>query len=362
MPFKKIKNKRGDTVELQTGAALKSRMKDIAKNDKRLSVMGDTLAREDSSLLFRAYLEDEGVTLKDAVRALGINNLGVETVRSLYENDNTKPLFNTIIEDGIRMGFQKAGRADQLIAKTIPIDQMTYGYYTMEDPDKEELDFKLVGQAAPIPVAVIKLDDKHTVRVYKRGSGVEITDEAKSMNIDLLQLHLQLRGQRMGRTDEYLAVERLLNGYYKDGTDAAPTLGVKTANDFKLTDMWYAGQYMQDKYGFTPKLAVMNLTTAEKWSSQKEDSGNLIFLNELKNGQIPELVNSKPFVSDQMPDNRIMLVDTDFALAEYEYKGLSVENDRNVKTQVEGSYASKSTDYIPFSKNARMIVNLDQAR
>ncbi|NMF00241.1 hypothetical protein HF838_18600 [Aneurinibacillus aneurinilyticus] len=320
------------------------------------------MAKENSSILFRAYLEQEGVTLNDAIRALGIQNIGLEQVRALYENDNTKPLFNTIIEDGIRMGFAKTGRAAELVAKTIPIDQMTYSYYVMENPDKEELDFKLVGQAAPIPVAVIKLDEKHTIRVYKRGGGVEITDEAKSMNIDMLSLHLTLRGQRMGRTDEYLAIERLLNGYFDDGTDAAPTIGIKTANDFRLTDMWYAGQYMQDEFGFTPKRALMNLNTAEKWAAQKEDSGNLIFLNELKNGQIPDLINSKPFVSSRIPDNRIVLVDTDFALAEYEYKPLSVESDRNIKTQVEGSYASKSSDYVPFEKNARLIINLDQAR
>jgi hypothetical protein len=360
--FKKIKNNRGETVELKTGAALKEQMRSIAQGDRRLSVVADSLAKENSSILFRSYLEQEGVTLNDAIRALGIKNIGIEQVRALYENDNTKPLFNTIIEDGIRMGFTKTGRADQLVAKTIPIDQMTYSYYFMENPDKEELDFKLVGQASPIPVATIKLDDKHTIRVYKRGGGVEITDEAKSMNIDMLSLHLSLRGQRMGRTDEYLAVERLLNGYFDDGTDAAPTLGVKTANTFKLTDMWYAGQYMQDSYGFTPKIAMMNLKTAEMWAEQKEDSGNFIFLNELKNGQIPDFVNSKPFVSSRIPDNRIILVDTDFALAEYEYKPLSVENDRNVKTQVEGSYASKSSDYVPFEKNARMIITLDQAR
>ncbi|WP_240961451.1 hypothetical protein [Aneurinibacillus aneurinilyticus] len=360
--FKKIKNNRGETVELKTGSALKEQMRSIAQSDKRLAVVADTLAKENSSILFRAYLEQEGVTLNDAIRALGIQNIGLEQVRALYENDNTKPLFNTIIEDGIRMGFAKTGRAAELVAKTIPIDQMTYSYYVMENPDKEELDFKLVGQAAPIPVAVIKLDEKHTIRVYKRGGGVEITDEAKSMNIDMLSLHLTLRGQRMGRTDEYLAIERLLNGYFDDGTDAAPTIGIKTANDFRLTDMWYAGQYMQDEFGFTPKRALMNLNTAEKWAAQKEDSGNLIFLNELKNGQIPDLINSKPFVSSRIPDNRIVLVDTDFALAEYEYKPLSVESDRNIKTQVEGSYASKSSDYVPFEKNARLIINLDQAR
>lgn len=360
--MKKIKNSRGETVELKEGAALKQRMKEIGDSKKRVKDMSDSLTKGDSSLLYRAYLDSEGVTVKDAMRAMGIEDVGVETVRALYENDNTKPLFNTIIEDGIRIGYAKTGRADQLVSKTIPIGQMTYEYYYLEDPDKEELDFKLVGQGAPIPVATIKLDDKRMIRVFKRGGGVEITDEAKSMNIDMLSLHMQLRGQRMGRTDEFLAIDRLLNGYFDDGYDKAPTIGIKKENDFKLADAWYASQYMQDKTGFEPKMAIMNLQTAEKWVTQKEDSGNMIFLPELKNGDIPNLINNKPFVSSQMPDNKIMLVDTEFALAEYSYKDMSVENDRNPKTQIEGSYASKSTDYVPFDKNARLIIELDKKR
>lgn len=67
-------------------------------------------------------------------------------------------------------------------------------------------------------------------------------------------------------------------------------------------------------------------------------------------------------IQSHYPDNRIVLVDPEYALVEYEYKPLSVENDRNVKTQVEGSYASKSTDYVPFEKNARLIITLDAAR
>lgn len=360
--FKKIKNSRGETVELKEGAALKQRMKEIGSKKKRVRDMSDSLAKGNSSLLYRSYLDSEGVTPKDAMRALGIDDIAVETVRSLYQNDNTKPLFNTIIEDGIRVGYAKEGRADKLIGKTIPIDQMTYAYYYLENPDKEELDMKLVGQGAPIPVATIKIDGKRTIQVVKRGAGVEITDEAKSMNIDMLSMHVQLRGQRMARTDEYLAIDRLMNGYYDDGFDKAPEIGIKTSGDFKLADAWYASEYMQDEYGFEPNLALMNLKTAEKWVTQKEDSGNMIFLNELKNGDIPNMIQSKPFVSNKVPDDRIILVDTEYALAEYEYKSLSVEDDRNPKTQVEGSYASKSSDYVPFDKNARMIVKLDKKR
>lgn len=359
--FKKIKNKRGEVVELKVGSSLREAMKEEAKKNKRFSTLSDSLVRDNSSALYRSYLESEGVTVKDAVRALGYNDVGMIEVRSLYENDNTKPLFNAVVEDKIRMGYAKAGRAEMLVAQKVPITQMTSEYYTMENVDKEELDFKLIGQGAPIPVVMIKLDDKRTIRVYKRGGGVEITDEAKSMNIDMLALQLQLRGQRMGRTDEFLAISRLLNGYFSDGTDAAPTIGVKVANDLKITDVWYASQYMQEEFGFTPKVAVMNLKTAEMWAEQKNGS-SFLFPEELKAGQVPDVINSKPFVSNAIPDNRIMLVDTDFALAEYEYKPFSVENDRNVKTQIEGSYATKSSDYVPFEKNARLILTLDSAR
>ncbi|RYM02794.1 hypothetical protein EWH99_10690 [Sporolactobacillus sp. THM7-7] len=360
--MRKIKNARGEVVELKTGSALQEEMRSIASSNKRLKVLADDLSNGHSSALFKRYLENEGVTLKDAIRAFGYDDIGVEQVRALYSNDNTKPLFNTIVEDGIRIGYAKQGRASQLIAKTVGIDQQTYQWYYIEDPDKDELDFATVGQAAPIPTAIIKLDGSHTIQVFKRGAGVEIADEAKAMNIDLLALHVQLRGQRLARTDEYRAVDRLLNGYFSDGADAAPTLGVKTANQLKLTDAWYAAQYMQQEYGFTPKLAIMNLKTAEAWAAQKEDSGQFIFLNQLTSGNVPDFINATPFVSAQVPDNRIILVDTDFALINYQFKPLSVESQRNPKTQVEGSYATVTDDYVPFQKNARLILTLDQAR
>ncbi|MBO0962347.1 hypothetical protein J1P26_21830 [Neobacillus sp. MM2021_6] len=358
----KIKNSRGEIIELKNGSDLTTAMRESAQKDGRIAGQAEDLLKKNSSATFRSYLDSQGVTLKDAIRSLGIREVDTLQVRALYENDNTKPLFNAVLEDGFREGYLAAGRADQLVAKTISMDQMSYQYYTLENKDNDDLDLSFVGQGAPIPVVTIKLDTDHTIFVYKRGGGIEITDEAKSMKIDMLALHLRKRGMQMGRTDEKLAIQRLLNGYFKDGTDAAPTLGVKTANDWKLSDIWYATQYANQKYGFTYNRTIMNLKTAEKWATQKEDNGQLIFLNELKNGEMPNVLRMAPFISEELPDNRIMLVDTNFALAEYQYKPFSVENDRNVKTQVEGSYATVTSDFIPFDPNARMILTLDTAR
>jgi hypothetical protein len=358
----KIKNSRGEIIELKNGSELTSAMRESAQKDGRIAGQAEDLLSKNSSATFRSYLESQGVTLKDAIRALGIKDIGTQQVRALYENNNTKPLFNAVLEDGFREGYLAAGRAGELVAKTITMDQMSYQYYNLENKDNDDLDLSFVGQGAPIPVVTIKLDTDHTIFVYKRGGGIEVTDEAKSMRIDMLGLHLRKRGMQMGRTDEKLAVQRLLNGYFKDGTDSAPTLGVKTANDWSLTDIWYAQQFAAQKYGFSYNRVLMNLKTAEQWATQKEANGNLLFLNELKRGELPNVINNVPFVTEEMPDNRIMLVDTNLALAEYQYKPFSVENDRNVKTQVEGSYASVTSDYIPFDPNARLILTLDEAR
>lgn len=363
MEFKhKIQNSRGEVIQLANGSELKSAIKVAAGADGRIAGQATELMSKNSSATFRAYLAQQGISVKDAVRSLGFNDVGPMQVRALYENDNTKPLFNAVLEDGFREGYLAAGRADQLIAQTISMDQMSYQYYDLENKDNDDLDLSFIGQGAPIPVVSIKLDTDHTIFVYKRGGGIEITDEAKSMRFDMLALHLRKRGLQLGRTNEKLAIHRLLNGYFKDGTDAAPTLGVKTANEWKMSDIWYATQHANQTYGFTFNRAVMNLKTAEKWATMKEDNGQLIFLNELKNGDMPNVLRMAPFISEEIPDNRIMLVDTNFALAEYQYKPFSVENERNVKTQVEGSYATVTSDYIPFDKNARLILKLDTAR
>ncbi|GAB1809822.1 phage major capsid protein [Priestia megaterium] len=358
----KIKNSRGEIVELKNGSELRTAMKDSAGKDGRIAGQAEELLSKNSSATFRSYLASQGVTVKDAVRALGIEDIGSQQVRALYQNDNTKPLFNAVLEDGFREGFLAGGRSDQLVGQTISMDQMSYQYYTLENKDNDDLDLSFIGQGAPIPVVSIKLDTDHTIFVYKRGGGIEITDEAKAMRFDMLSLHLRKRGVQIGRTEEKLAVHRLLNGYFKDGTDAAPTLGVKTANDWTLADIWYAKQYAFQKYGFNYTKCLMNLKTAEKWATQKEANGNFIFLNELKNGDMPDVLDYQPFISEDIPDGRMVLVDPRFALAKYQFKPFSVENDRDVKTQVEGSYATETSDYIPFDPNARMILTLDAAR
>lgn len=362
--FKKVR-KNGVDVELPaSGLELRKEMEKAAQKEEFKNRSGELL-QGNSSVLVRSVFSDLGLTWEEAKRALNPTVLQNE-VRELFVNTNLKPLFPIITEDYIRGGYEKAGHASELIAGTVPIDQQTSEFYYWDDDKKEEqkakeLGLKTIAQGAPIPTLTIKLNDKKTIRVYKRGAGIELTDEAKSMTIDMLALFLKRQGAYLGRADEALAIDRLVNGYFAGDWDKPTEIGVKNTGNITLSDMWYATQFMEQETGFTPKRAIMNLATSEKWVSNVV--GNVpVFLEQLKNGMLPNVINSQPFISNKIPDGKVLFVDTDYALQEYVYKAFSTENERNVKTQIEGTYSTKTSDYVTFEKSARLLVDLSKSR
>lgn len=346
----KIKNKAGKMVDIATDSSLRGVME---------SKFGSDAAKNASSYHYKRYLGEQGLGKKDVLRALGIENVGKMPVRALLENDGTKPLFNAIVEDGLRMGFERNSNWQPLVAQTVNSDQLSQQWYYLEE-DSVDADFVDVGQGAPIPTGTIKLGD-NSVKMHKRGRGIEWTDEAKRANIDMVALWLRKLGRQLGRQYENVAINRLMNGYFPDGQDTPPTLGIKTAGELDLADLFYGSAYMEQELGFTPRMAIMNLETAYRVTTLR-DGDAYIYRNELQDGRFADVVNSPPFISSIVPDNRIILVDTDFALVRYEGKPFGVESERSAKTQVEGSYGTEISEFVPFEKDARLVLTLDQAR
>lgn len=347
----KIKNRSGQDVDIEVGSGLREVM---AKK------YGSKEANSSSSTAYKRYLSENGVTIKDVVRELGIEDIGKVNVRALLDNDGTKPLFNAIIEDGLRMGFERQSNWNALVSSTVNSDQLSQQWYYLDADDADDYELRDIGQGAPIPTGTIKLGDQ-SIKMHKRGRGIEWTDEAKRANIDMVQLWLMKLGKQLGRQYENVAVDRLLNGYFADGFDAAPTIGVGTANTLTLGDIFYAAKYQEQELGFNPNLAIMNLKTAFTVTNLK-DNGYYIYKNEMQNSKFADVINNQPFISNQVPDNRIILVDTSFALVRYSGKPFGVESERSVKTQVEGSYGTEISEFVPFEKNARLILTLDTAR
>jgi hypothetical protein len=348
----KVMNRRKKQIELDMGQSMRAAMTKAA---------GAEASKKNSSTAFKRYLMDNDVSIREVVAALGYTDVKKINVRALLDNDGTAPLFNAIVEDGLRMGFERQSNWQRLVAQTIASDQFSQAWYYLEDDDlDDETELRDIGQGAPIPVGTIRLGD-NSIKMHKRGRGIEWTDEAKRANLDLVALWLQRLGRRLGRSYEDVAITRLLNGYFPSGEDAAPTLGVGTAGTVTLADMFYASAFMEDTYGFSPNVAVMNLATATAWAETR-DNGAYLFQTDIQNGNFPNVINAAPFISNQMPNNRIMLVDTRSALVRYVGKEFGVESERNVKTQVEGSYGTEISEFVPFETNARLIITTDVAR
>lgn len=348
----KVMNRRKKQIELNMGSDMRTFM---------TKAVGAESAKKNNSTGFKRYLSENHVSMKEVLRALGYSDVNQVNVRALLDNDGTAPLFNSIIEDGLRIGFERMSNWQRLTARTITADQFSQAWYYLDDTDlDDETELRDIGQGAPIPVGTIKLGD-NSIKMHKRGRGIEWTDEAKRANLDLVSLWLQRLGRNLGRSYEDVAIIRLLNGYFPSGEDAAPTLGVGTAGTVTLADMFYASAFMEDTYGFSPNLAVMNLATATAWAETR-DNGAYLFRDDIRNGNFPNVINAVPFISRQMPDNRIMLVDTNSALVRYVGKEFGVESERNVKTQVEGSYGTEISEFVPFETNARLIITTDVAR
>ena len=346
----KIKNKHGRMVEIATDATVKSVM------EQRF---GSDAAKTASSYHYKRYLAENGLTKKDVLRGLGFENVGKMQVRALLENDGTKPLFNAIVEDGLRMGFERQSNWAQLVAQSVNAEQLSQQWYYL-DEDTVDVELQDIGQAAPIPTGSIKLGE-NSIRLHKRGRGIEWSDESRMANIDMVALWLRKLGRQLGRQYENVAVNRLMNGYFPDGQDTPPTLGINEAGNLNLADLFYGAAYMEQELGFAPNLAIMNLETAYRITTLR-DGDAYLYRDEMENGRFADVVNSAPFISSLVPDNRIILVDTNFALIRYEAKPFGVESERSVKTQVEGSYGTEISEFVPFEKNTRLVLTLDQAR
>lgn len=344
------------TIEMPQQHEFWEEARKVAREDG----VSNDLIKKNTSLMVRSYLEHNDLSMEDFRKMLNPTLIRAN-VGSLLSNDNTAPLFETLVESYVRGVYEKTGRAAELLMGTVNIDQQTTSWYYADGYNDDDFDFKTIAQGGPIPVMTIKLAEKKMIQVYKRGGGIELTDEAKAMNFDMLAAFFNRQGLVLGRTDERMVVDRLLNGYFDDGSDAPEVRGVETTGTLTVMDAWDAQTYMEDETGFTPNRVVMNRKTAKQWTSIETTQGMPIFLQNQLNGTVPDVLSSKPFISKQMPDGQIMFVDTKFAINEYVFKALSTESERNVKTQIDGSYTTKTSDYVPFETKARMIMDINQS-
>jgi hypothetical protein len=310
----------------------------------------------------KRFLEKNDVSMKTVMDTiLDGEELGRVKVERFLTNTGARPLFAPIVEEGIRNGLNRVqAQWEDLIATTIPVDQLAIEYYEFNNGTPpvgagatgiEEFRLRRIGQGAYIPTARVTISQK-SVQLWKRGRGIEWTDEAKMAPIDLASMWFAQVGLQLGWDYHENIIDVLLNGYFDDGTDDAPVLATATPGDIDFADLLTAQGTMQITYGYTPNVMIMSLARSVAIRTMENGAGQLVFPTGVEAANLPPIR-----LATSLPDDKVIFEDTGFALVRYVNKELGSEFDRVPQTQTEGSYATTLDLIIPQFKNARLILD-----
>lgn len=323
------------------------------------------LDRMPQSAAIRAYATQQGVDLRDVIDAmLDGEELGQQTVKRFLTNTGLRPLFSPIVEDGLRLGLNRVeARWQNLVAKTVQVDGMTYEYYefdngtggTSGNPGQptgtEEFGLRRVGQGAPIPVARVTVSGK-SYTLFKIGRGIEWTDESKNAPIDLAAMWFQQVGLQIGWDYHDELVDKLLNGHFTDNSDDAPVISTDVSGKINDADLWTAVGTMELQYGYMANLGLASLTRKVQLNTMENGAGQRLFPSGMPAAGLPDIQ-----IAATVPDDKVVYLDTNFAILRLVNREFGTEFDRNPRTQVEGSYGTAIELMVPLFPNARIILD-----
>lgn len=317
--------------------------------------------RYHQSTAVRNYAQAQGVDLRDVIETiLDGEDFGSTKVDRFLTNTGLRPLFSPVVEDGLRLGLNRiAAQWQDLIAKTVNVDSLTYEYYEFNNgtpgspapTGTDEFSLRRIGQGAPIPTARVSVGGK-SYTLYKQGRGIEWTDESKLAPIDLAAMWFQQVGIQLGWDYHDQIFDMLLNGYFNDGSDDAPVLATALAGTIDDADLYTAVGTMQQVYGYQADYMLMSLSRSVALRTMENGAGQRLFPNGVEAAGLPAIR-----IATSIPNDKIVFMDSDFALLRLVNKEFGTEFDRSVQTQIEGSYGTSIELTVPLFKNARIILD-----
>jgi hypothetical protein len=280
------------------------------------------------------------------------------TVDKFFQSDpNSKWLFPDIVRDAVLVGMRRKPVYPQLIIRDESIEGTSYDVpYVVEDAGKEEL--RSVAEGASIPESEITYGDR-VVKIDKKGRGVIASYEViRRMSIDMLRVHLQRMGERLGRNLDARIATVLVSGDSSGAATAAPTVDTATA------DTWTYADVIK---GFL-NLTVDNYFTATHMLANKDLAQTLLGLSEFKDpvlfdfartGNYPTPLGVKLIPMADQPADKLTILDAGYAVEKLTEQDLIVESDKLINQQWDRSYLTIVTDFAVIYENARVVVQSD---
>lgn len=313
-------------------------------------------------------LQQLGLNHGHFFRAVGTNvqdycaqEFGVDlsriTVERFFGSDpNARWLFPDIVREAVLTGMQRKPVYPELIARDERITGTAYDVpYVQENDEGEEL--RSLAEGAAIPESEIAYGDR-IVRLEKMGRGVIASYEVvRRMSVDMLRVHLQRMGERLGRTLDTGVASTLV---YGDGTGATAPVEINTgtANTWAYPDLVKGFLKLSTDHYFTPTHMLCNADVAREILALDEIADSNLF-DFTKTGNLPTPLGVQLVPMPDHPADKLTILDRNYAVQKLTEQDVLVESDKLINQQWERSYLTVVTNFAVLYEKARVVVNSD---
>lgn len=313
----------------------------------------DTLAR--LNLTHGQYFRALDTTVDEYCREeFGADLKAMSVERFFHSDPDAKWLFPEVVREAVLTGMRTKPRYQELIVRDERIQGAVYDVpYVDEEHADEEL--RPVAEGAAIPESSIHYGDR-VVRLDKKGRGVIASYEViRRMSVDLLRVHLQRMGERLGRSLDARLAEVLVQGD-NSGKTAPEVLDSEQNGQWEYADLVNGYLYLSLINHFTPTHilagpeATANILTMDH-------TANMLLFDFAKTGQMPTPLGMKLVPMPDHPDNRIVIMDAGYAVQKLTEQDLLLENDKLIHQQWDRAYLTVITDFAILYDKARVVIS-----
>ncbi|MBI5093495.1 MAG: hypothetical protein HZB26_13770 [Candidatus Hydrogenedentes bacterium] len=314
-------------------------------------------------------LEGLGLTHSQFFRALDTNvqdycaqEFGIDlnriTVDRFFQSDpNAKWLFPDIVRDAVVSGLKRKPVYPQLIIRDEPIHGTAYDVpYVQENSDEEEL--RKVAEGASIPESEITYGDR-IVKLDKKGRGVIASYEViRRMSVDMLKVHLQRIGERLGRNLDARLATVLVSGDSSGAGTAPVTVNTATPGAWVYGDLVNGFMTLTLDHYFTPTHMLANAALCQTLLGLAEIKDSVMF-DFAKTGNLPTPLGVRLVPMVDQPANKLTILDANYAVEKLTEQDLLVESDKLINQQWDRTYLTVVTDFAIIYNKARLVVKSD---
>ncbi|OGH60556.1 MAG: hypothetical protein A3G34_10505 [Candidatus Lindowbacteria bacterium RIFCSPLOWO2_12_FULL_62_27] len=303
------------------------------------------------------YFKVTGSNIRDYCRDQFKIDLPNCTIEKFFSSDpNAKWLFPDIVREGVLSGLRHRPIHNRLVASEETAEGNSYQVPYVDEKENEAEEEALdVAEGADIPESEIKYGDRIVV-IGKKGRGIIASYEAmRRMKINMLRVHLERVGQRVGIQLDNRCGEVLRVG---NSTESAPTaIPVITPGALVYEDLTMGFVELMDNRNFTPTNILCSATTKRKILNMAEFKDPLVF-DFARTGKTPSPLGLTLDALRNQPDNQVTILDKAFAVVKVTENDVTVESDKLISKQWDRSYITLNVDFAILYKDARVVIQI----